>query len=298
LRLRTDLNTATKNIFSHRVARVRFSIVKKGNCDAFDLDRIGGRRALKELIDEILAAGEEALQQYRTGIAKNYTIKTDHSPVTVADQMVEQRLRDFLSKRFPEAGFLGEETGEIANTESRLRFIVDPIDGTRAFIRGLRSWSVIVGLEADNEPVLGIVFMPAADELFIAVKGEGAFANGRPLRVSTVDTLDQALISHGGLNQFTTTGNDRVLIALANNSYSQRGFADFEGHRMVLRGHADAMLDPGVKPWDLCATAVLVREAGGEITSFNGANTIYGGSAIISNSLVHEQLLDLIRGSQ
>ncbi len=264
----------------------------------FDLDRIGGRRALSELTDEVLAAGQQALQHYRSGAAKHYTNKPDHSPVTEADKSVEQRLRAFMVKRFPQIGFLGEETGEIENKTQSMRFIVDPIDGTRAFIRGLKTWSVIVGLEAEGEPVLAVVFMPAADDLYVAVKGEGAFCNGRPLKVSAVDTLHSALISHGGLNQFTSTGFERVLIQLADKSYTQRGLADFDGHRAVLHANADAMLDPGVKPWDLCATAVLVREAGGELTSFKGEPTIYGQSALISNGLIHQELLDIIRGSQ
>jgi histidinol phosphatase-like enzyme (inositol monophosphatase family) len=287
-----------QNAFSRCTERASLAGVSGARNTFFDLDRIGGRRVLSELIDEVLAAGEEALRYYRSGAAKYYTKKPDRSPVTEADKSVEQRLRAFMAKRFPEVGFLGEETGEMGNKEQGMRFVVDPIDGTRAFIRGLKTWSVIVGLEADREPVLAVVFMPAADDLYVAVKGDGAFYNGRPLRVSQVDAVEQALISHGGLNQFTSTGFDRVLTELANNSYSQRGFADFDGHRMVLHGNADAMLDPGVKPWDICATAVLVREAGGELTSFDGLPSIYGGSALISNRLIHQQLLNIIRDSK
>jgi len=272
--------------------------VSRANRTFFDLDRVGGRRVLSELIDEVLAAGNEALQYYRSGAAKNYMNKPDHSPVTEADRSVEQRLRTFMVKRFPEVGFLGEETGETTNKEHSMRFVVDPIDGTRAFIRGLKTWSVIVGLEAEGEPVLAVVFMPASDELYVAVKGDGAFYNGRPMRVSQVDAIERALISHGGLNQFTSTGFGRVLTKLADSSYSQRGFADFDGHRAVLHANADAMLDPGVKPWDICATAVLVREAGGELTSFDGLPSIYGGSALISNGLIHQQLLNIIRDSK
>ncbi|MBN1654220.1 MAG: inositol monophosphatase [Deltaproteobacteria bacterium] len=268
------------------------------NRTVFDLDRIGGRKALSEVIDQVLAAGEEALQHYRKGNANHYENKPDHSPVTIADRAIEQRLRGFLLARFPQIGFLGEESGEVGMGERKMRFIVDPIDGTRAFIRGLQTWSVIVGLEADGEPVLAVVFMPAAGNLYVAVKGEGAFGNGKPLRVSAIDSLQLALVSHGGLNQFTSTGFERVLPALAGASYSQRGFADFDGHRTVLHGNADAMLDPGVKPWDLCATAVLVREAGGTMTSFEGEHTIYGGSALISNGLIHQQLLDIISRSK
>ena len=265
------------------------------NSTAFDLDRIGGRRALSDLISEVLAAGEEALQQFRAGAARNYLTKPDHSPVTAADRLVESRLRGFIERRFPPIGFLGEESGQTDKTPSGMRFIVDPIDGTRAFIRGLSGWAVLVGLEAQDEPVLGIAFMPASDLLYVAVKGEGAQANGRPLRVSAIDSVDTALISHGGLQQFTNAGVEHLLPEIARCSYSQRGFADFGGYGTVLEGKADAMVDPDVKPWDLCAPAILIREAGGAFTSFEGEHTIYGGSALASNGLIHGQLLEMIR---
>lgn len=260
----------------------------------FDLNRIGGKRALSELISEVVSAGNQALSYYRDGTTNNYQTKADHSPVTEADQIVENRLRIFLKNRFPDVGFLGEETGQSDASQSGMRFIVDPIDGTRAFIRGLRSWAVIVGLEAEAEPVLGVVYMPVSDDLYVAVKGGGAFGNGRSLRVSSIDSLDRALVVHGSLNQFTSTGLESLLIDLGNSSFSQRGFADFGGHRTVLHAKADAMIDPDTKPWDLCATAVLIREAGGVFTSLEGEHTIYGGGALLSNGLVHGELLKLI----
>ncbi len=266
----------------------------------FDLDRIGGRGALYELITEMIAAGEDALQQFRAGVVNNFQMKPDavNSPLTAADQLVERRLRRFLARRFPEVGFLGEETGLSDSDDSEMRFVVDPIDGTRSFIRGLRGWAVLVGLEADGEPVVGAAYMPVSSDFYLAVKGEGTLANGRPVRVSGVDSLASALISHGGLNQFTTMGMEHLLVEIGNKTYSQRGFADFGGYRTVMHGRADAMIDPGVQPWDICAPAVLVREAGGMLTSFEGEHTIYGGNALVSNGLIHEQLLEIVRGSR
>jgi histidinol-phosphatase len=139
--------------------------------------------------------------------------------------------------------------------------------------------------------------MPVSSDLYLAIKGEGALANGRLVRVSDVETLDSALISHGGLNQFTTTGMDNLLFEIGNRTYSQRGYADFGGYRTVMHGRADAMIDPGVQPWDICAPAVLIREAGGMLTSFEGEHTIYGGNALVSNGRIHDQLIEIIRGS-
>ncbi len=224
---------------------------------SFDLDRIGGRRALAALIDEVLASGEEAMRLFGNGAANRTRRKPDRSPVTEADEAVEKRLLAYLRDRYPEAGFLGEETGSSGPAEAGLRWVVDPIDGTRAFIRGIPTWSILLGLEADGEPVLGLAYMPAADDLFVAVSGEGAWGNGRPLHVSQVDSLADCAVSHGALSQFTDLQLGDLLPRLGEETYTQRGFADFDGYRQLLWGRVDAMIDPGVAPWDVCAAAVL-----------------------------------------
>jgi histidinol phosphatase-like enzyme (inositol monophosphatase family) len=261
--------------------------------EAFDLDRVGGNAALRALVSEILAAGEDAKKLYSGGAAARVQAKPDRSPVTEADRAVEERLRAFLARRFPMAGFFGEETGD-AGARGGLRFVVDPIDGTRAFIRGLPTWSILVGLEADGEPVVGVAYMPAAEELFVGVRGLGAEMNGRPLAVSAVRTLDAALVCHGSLQQFTDDGRGALLARMGERIYTARGLADFDGYRQVLLGRADAMVDPGIKPYDVCPAAVLVREAGGRFTSMTGAETIHGGSGLASNGHVHDALLALI----
>jgi histidinol-phosphatase len=259
----------------------------------FDLDRIGGRRALDALVDEVLAAGDEARRMFERGQASIET-KPDRSPVTAADAMVEDRLKAFLARAHPGIGFLGEETGA-SGPATGARFILDPIDGTRAFIRGLTTWSVLLGLEAEGVPSIGIAYLPGDHDLFVAVRGEGCWANGRPCRVSRVAALSDAMVSHGSLAQFTENGLARALPLLAERSSAQRGLADFDGYRNLLRGRVDAMIDPGVKAWDICAAAVLVREAGGRLTSLEGDETIHGGSALASNGLVHDELVALVQ---
>jgi histidinol-phosphatase len=257
----------------------------------FDADRIGGRKAIADLIDEIVAAGEEALRLYRAGAARRMQKKPDRSPVTEADRAVEERLLGFLRSRYPEAGFLGEETGSSGPPNGVFRWVVDPIDGTRAFLRGIPTWSILVGLEADGLPALGIAYMPADAEIYLAIKGEGATCNGRPLHVSRIEKLEDSTIAHGSLAQFTDLHLDALLHKLVTSTYTQRGFHDFDGYRQVLHGRADAMVDPGVAPWDICAAAVLVREAGGKLTSMDGEETIHGGGAVASNGLVHADLV-------
>jgi histidinol-phosphatase len=258
----------------------------------FDLDRVGGRKALDALVDVVLAAGEEALRIQREGL--RIEIKGDRSPVTQADEAVELRLRAHVTKTWPEAAFLGEETG---TTEGgALRVIVDPVDGTRAFMRGLDTWSVLVGLEWEKEPVVGLAFLPAAGDLFIGVRGGGAYVNGRPCRLSRVAALDEALVGHGGLEQFTAAGLEGLLPRLARGTYTQRGLADFANYAALLRGSMDAVVDPGVKPFDIAPAAVLVREAGGCFTDFAGKETIYGGAGLASNGRLHDELLALVVG--
>lgn len=262
--------------------------------EPFDLDRIGGPAGLRALTDELLACGELALRLYSGGAAARTQRKPDRSPVTEADQLVERKLLEFLSQRYPDARTWGEETGSDDAITTGLRFLVDPIDGTRAFVRGLPTWSILLGLEFDGEPVLGMALMPASGDLFVGAKGHGATMNGRPLRVSEVASLDDAVVSHGGLDQFRAAGRLDLPAELGGRIYTCRGFADFDGYRQLLLGKVDAMIDLDIRPYDVCPAAVLVREAGGRFTSFAGHPTIHEPSVIASNGKVHKQLLDIV----
>lgn len=251
---------------------------------------------LDRLVAEVRASGAEARQTFeRTRGAVER--KPDRSPVTEADRTVEARLRAFLTHQVPHASFLGEETGRAGPDGASLGWLVDPIDGTRAFVRGLTTWSVLVALLEEGEPVIGIAHLPAEDELYLAVRGRGATRNDEPLRVSAVASLGDALVSHGALAQFSTDALGRGLLALRAATEAQRGLADFDGHRNVLRGRADAMIDPGVQPWDVAAAALLVREAGGRFSTLRGsakvADVNKDGGAVISNGLVHDAVLEL-----
>lgn len=258
------------------------------------LENIGGRAAFSALIEAVIQGGELALKLYREGAGARAQKKPDRSPVTEADRAVELHLRAFVGQRFPSASFFGEETGGDARG-SGLRFVVDPIDGTRAFTRGLPTWSVLVGLEFDGEPVAGVAYMPAAGDLFTAVRGDGAFDNGRPVQLSNIRALGDAAIAHGGLGQFTDGGCEDQLPKLARGTYTQRGLGDFAGYRALLRGQVDGVVDPAIQPYDIAAAAVMVREAGGRLTARDGSETIYGGYAVASNGFIHDELIALLR---
>lgn len=259
----------------------------------FDLDRIGGHRALDELLDEVLACGELGLDLYRAGVGKRAEKKPDRSPVTEADRRIEERLRAYVERRYPEAGFLGEESG--SKEGSSMRWILDPIDGTRAFLRGIPTWSILLALEVDGEPVIGVAAMPASEELFVAVRGHGAHVNGRPCRVSGIAALEDACVCHGALSQFADAKLDALLPRLARETYTQRGFGDFASYRELLQGRVDAVIEPAVQPFDVAPVAVLVREAGGRLTDFEGRDTIHAHDFLVSNGALHEPLLAMVR---
>ncbi len=262
----------------------------------FDLGRIGGRSTLESLVSEVLASGEAALQWWRAGGGRSpREAKADGSPVTEADRAVEARLRTWWRRNVPEAAFLGEEHGGVGTAASGLRLVVDPIDGTQAFLRGLKSWSVLVSLEDRHGPALAVAFLPAQGALFTAVRGDGAWCDGRRLHVSGTTSLREALLLHGALEQFVRSGQEALLGRLARATAAQRGPGDFEGYRLLLEGVADAVVDPSLQPWDCSAPSLLVHEAGGRMSRFDGGPAHLGGDVIASNGVLHDALRQLLR---
>ena len=240
-------------------------------------------------------AGKIALGHFRTGLAVE--TKADRSPVTEADRACERRIVELLRERFPDYGFCGEELGEEAGRASR-RWIIDPIDGTKSFVRGIPFFATLIGLEEDGEVVAGVVHAPATGELLYAAKGEGAFdESGRRLRVSAVDSLRESMVSFGGLKIFRRAGYWPALERIVEQTARQRGYGDYLGSAAVIRGWSEAMVELEVKAWDLAPLKILVEEAGGRLTDVSGRATIYGGSAVVTNGRIHEAVLQILRES-
>ncbi len=250
-------------------------------------------KRLEVAIAAARAAGEIALRYFRTGLAVE--LKSDRSPVTRADRECEQRIIEVLRSAFPDYGIVGEELGERVGAGAR--WIVDPIDGTKNFIRGIPYFATLIGLEEEGEITGGVVYAPAVDDLLYAHKGDGAFDRAGRLRVSRVGTLRDAMVVFGGLDVFRKTGHWAAFERLVQASGRQRGFGDYFGHTFVARGQAEAMVELDLKPWDLAAIKIIVEEAGGRFSDLNGKATIYGGSAIASNALIHDEILDLFRAA-
>jgi histidinol phosphatase-like enzyme (inositol monophosphatase family) len=238
-------------------------------------------------------AGRLALGHFGTALTVEY--KDDRSPVTIADRGAEEALRETLGAAFPADGMLGEELGATDGTSGR-RWIVDPIDGTQSFIRGVPLWGVLVGLEDRGECVLGVVALPALGDTLWAVRGGGAFVNGVPARVSHVTALADAtvLTSDAGPQHFGDkhAGFQRLLGRVARH----RGWGDCYGYALVATGRAEIMLDPLMNPWDAAAVKPIIEEAGGTFCAWDGTPTIHGGSALAMPVALRGSVLAALAG--
>jgi histidinol-phosphatase len=247
--------------------------------------------AVAAMIAAAQAAGEIAMKYYRGGF--EVTIKPDQTPVTQADREAEQAIKTVLRGAFPGHGFLGEELGEEGSTDRR--FIIDPIDGTKNFIRRVPIWAVLIGLEEAGEVTAGVVFNPASREMFWARKGDGAWADGQRLRVSDCGALDRATLLHADLHLLRQTGCWSPFVRMVDACSRTRGFGDYYGYGLVAAGKAEIYLETDLKPWDIAPVKVLVEEAGGRLTDFAGRSTIYEGSVLATNGHLHEQALAFLR---
>jgi len=242
------------------------------------------------------AAGAVARGYFGTGVRIEWKGEgAARSPVTIADREAEQAARMVISGRFPGHGFLGEEFGETGSRTTR--WILDPIDGTANFIRGIPFFGALVALEEDGVITAAATYNPIFDEMAWALRGGGAFRNGEAIRVSSLADLAAALVVHSSAGEFVRrgVGGPHGLNRLLRRVGRDRGFGDYYGYVLVAAGQAEAMLDPYAAPWDLAAPKLLVEEAGGRFTSLGGNDSIYERGAVATNGSLHEAVLELIR---
>ena len=223
-------------------------------------------------------AGETALRYYRTGIA--FEAKADDSPVTAADRACEELITRELEAAFPEDGLLGEE-GAQKPARSGRRWIIDPIDGTRDFVRGSPAWAVLLALEAHGEVAVGCAYLPAVGELFAAARGGGAVVNGERIRASAVATPAEAVLCLNGFNTITDHAFSARLLEWMKPFWAVRSMGGCLDATMVARGQADLWIEPHGKPWDFAPLKIIAQEAGARFFDFTGKDTIYGGNCII-----------------
>jgi histidinol phosphatase-like enzyme (inositol monophosphatase family) len=255
---------------------------------AFDLSR---RLELTRRI--AVEAGELTLRYFQQAELAVET-KHDSSPVTVADRQAEQLLRQRISAAFPEDGILGEEFGE-QHGNSGYRWILDPIDGTKSFIHGVPLYGTLIGIEFDQQSVVGMIHLPALGESVYAAVGQGAWytadgAEPRAARVGGVSELSKSLLCTSEVEGFRKVNRWGVFEQLQSAVSLTRTWGDCYGYLLVATGRAEVMVDPRMQVWDAAALQPILKEAGGVFTDWQGTPTIFGGNGVATN----RQLLDAV----
>lgn len=234
-------------------------------------------------------AGRLTLDWYRPTI--EVMNKEDGSPVTEADRAAERMLRSALQDRFPDDSIVGEEFGH-SDGHSGRTWLIDPIDGTQSFIRGVPLFATLLALEDTHGPAIGVVDLPALGETMMAGRGLGCFLGDRAVRVSDRATLDGSVLCTSGFDLIPGDAASR----LHRSPLMLRGWGDAFGYVLVAGGRAEAMLDPLVKPWDIAPMAVIVPEAGGRFTDLDGRTGFRSGNGLATNGTLHDEVLQLVAG--
>lgn len=238
-------------------------------------------------------AGKITLGYFNAGVRPDY--KADDSPVTAADRASEEFIRSEIEKKFPAHAILGEEFGETSQTVGAShRWIVDPIDGTKSFLRGVPLYAVLIGLEIEGVVRVGAAYYPGTDEMLCAADGLGAWWNGRRARVSEIGSFERAFVSFTNLRNMQKYGRSAAFERINSAAYATRGWSDAYGYLCVATGRAEAMLDPVMAIWDCGPFPVIFREAGGYFGSWDGREGHNFNEALACNAALLPDVLRLI----
>jgi histidinol-phosphatase len=242
-------------------------------------------------VDLASGAGDITLQYF---LKKPETsTKSDGSYVTIADRQAESYLRRRIAETFPDDGILGEEEGESHGRSGR-RWIVDPIDGTFAFVHGVPFYGVLIAIEIEGEMAVGVINIPALGEIVSAAKGLGCFFNGEPARVSSTAELKDALLLSTSFSACARYGFGRAAEVLQSRARASRTWGDCYGYVLVATGRADVMLDPVMNLWDCAPLLPIMEEAGGTFTDWRGVRTASGGNSIATNGKLFAEVMSVI----
>lgn len=239
-------------------------------------------------------AGRLTLAHFQTGVRPDF--KADDTPVTVADRLAEELIRQRIERQYPGHAIVGEEFGrkEIANASHR--WFVDPIDGTKSFIRGVPLYGVLLGLEIAGTVEVGVAYFPALDDMIAAATGLGCWWNGRRARVSETSRLDRAFVGHADAPSFARHNRADAWARIQQATYYRAGWSDAYGHALVATGRLEIMLDPVMNAWDCGPFPPILAEAGGYFGDWAGNHTIYGGEALATTQALLPEVLALIQG--
>jgi histidinol-phosphatase len=237
-------------------------------------------------------AGRVTLGYFNTGVPTDF--KSDNTPVTVADRKAEELIRQRIEKKFPKHAILGEEFGAKESGDATHCWYIDPIDGTRAFVRGVPLYAVLIGLEIEGRVEAGGAYFPALDEMIAAATGLGCWWNGRKARVSAVNSISQAVITCSTAQSFPEYGRQAVFERFLSRCYYQAGWGDAYGYLLVATGRVEVMLDPIMNAWDCGPFPPILHEAGGYFGDWNGIETIHGNEALGTTNHLLPEVLELI----
>jgi len=249
------------------------------------------RDLLQFSVEIARSAGDITLKYFRR--QPEIHKKSDGSFVTIADREAEAYLRKQIQDRFPDDGILGEEDGERAGSSGR-RWIIDPIDGTFAYVHGVPFFGVLIGLEVNGDWPLGVINVPAADEIVYAAKGLGCFWNGRPAHVSSTASLEDALLLCTDFAACERYGFGAAANDLQGKAKTSRTWGDCYGYVLVATGRADVMLDPVMNLWDCAALLPILEEAGGTFTDWRGERTAAAGNSVATNGKLFSEVMEVI----
>jgi histidinol-phosphatase len=250
--------------------------------------RVDVQHAMDTARHAVLAAAAASLRYWRKNVVVD--LKPDRTPVTAADRDSEAAILDVIRLAFPGHAILAEESGTHPGEGGR--WIIDPLDGTRGFARGGSFWGPLVALEVDGDIVAGAAALPALGETYFAGRGLGAYRDGERLAVSRVSEWSEATLSLGEIKALQAGTRAAGVRSLVAGAASTRSYGDIAGCLQLLSGRAEAWLEAGVRPWDIAGLAILVEEAGGRFTDFDGERRfLETGHAVASNSLVHAHVL-------
>lgn len=236
------------------------------------------------------AAGRITLNYFNKDI--DIELKKDKSPVTIADKETELYIRKSIKKKYPDHGIVGEEFG-VEKPDAQYKWIIDPIDGTKAFIHGIPLYTVLIALLKNDKPYIGAIHNPPLNETIYAGIGTGCYFNGSKCQVSTQNNLKDARVQVTDYAEFAKL-YPTFINRLINNTAMCRTWGDAYGYLLVATGRSDVMLDPILNIWDVAPLHPIITEAGGTFTDLNGNNNALGNNALASNGLLHEQVLKLI----
>ena len=224
-------------------------------------------------------------------------IKDNMTPVSAGDLAIENEIRALVKSQHPHLSIIGEEYGETL-ADSNIKLIIDPIDGTKNFIRGLHFFGSLFAIEDDGHVVAGMVSAPALKNRWWASQGQGAFFNGAKIHCSTIASLSEANGFYGSLFGSEASTTPEPVIQLLKDTNRQRGFGDFYPHMLVAMGCGEYAIDFKLNVWDIAPLKIIVEEAGGQFSNTQGESTIYSGNIISSNKILHTTVLEYIKGCE